>query len=398
MKTAQNKKLLIVTCTLICILFIPPLFAETESIIPPPPTNAALLYYQAFLLYQEPNQAIYESLSDYGKGKAALTEQVSQCIKNNKKSIELAIQATDLPDCDWGLDYSKGFELQMPQLAKLKAMCYLLNADARILAEKADYKEALNRYLAIKKMAAHSGDQITIIGMLVATSMNFLMNNACERIFSDMPISQNKELLESFKNQLPQIENRFLPISVYFEAETQVALSEIKKGIIEKCAIECNDTLVNERLRKADAEFFTKNKAYYKNFMVENIAALDLPYVQGYPKLKEMEDKPKKDYQQNPDATVTTFIAPAFYRVYSLDIKNKTSNNAIHTALEIYIAVAKTGKLPHELPAGNFTTDLFSGQPFEYIKTDDGFTLRCQGKDLSSSKEEIYEYKFKVKK
>jgi hypothetical protein len=40
--------------------------------------------------------------------------------------------------------------------------------------------------------------------------------------------------------------------------------------------------------------------------------------------------------------------------------------------------------------------DLFSGKDFEYEKAADGFILRCQGKDLNRN--EIYEYKFKVKK
>jgi len=46
------------------------------------------------------------------------------------------------------------------------------------------------------------------------------------------------------------------------------------------------------------------------------------------------------------------------------------------------------------LPAG-LPGDLFSGKDFKYKKTTEGFTLRCQGKDLS--KDEIYKYEFKVK-
>ena len=38
--------------------------------------------------------------------------------------------------------------------------------------------------------------------------------------------------------------------------------------------------------------------------------------------------------------------------------------------------------------------DLFSGKDFIYEKTDTGFTLRCQGKDLA--KDLIYEYEFKL--
>jgi len=54
---------------------------------------------------------------------------------------------------------------------------------------------------------------------------------------------------------------------------------------------------------------------------------------------------------------------------------------------------ADTGKLPDALPAG-LPIDMFSGKPFEYSKTEDSFVLKCPGKDLS--KDEAYEYKFKV--
>jgi len=36
--------------------------------------------------------------------------------------------------------------------------------------------------------------------------------------------------------------------------------------------------------------------------------------------------------------------------------------------------------------------DLFSGEDFEYEKNDDGFVLRCRGKDS-----DVYRFKFKIK-
>ena len=40
--------------------------------------------------------------------------------------------------------------------------------------------------------------------------------------------------------------------------------------------------------------------------------------------------------------------------------------------------------------------DLFSGEDFEYKKTEAGFVLRCRAKDLD--KDEIHQYEFKVRK
>jgi hypothetical protein len=93
---------------------------------------------------------------------------------------------------------------------------------------------------------------------------------------------------------------------------------------------------------------------------------------------------------------LTNILAPSTQRIFSLATRYKTHNNAIKTAIEIYLIKAKTGKLPDVLPAG-LPGDLFSDKPFIYEKTSEGFTLRCQGKDLSKD-ESPYEYKFKVKK
>ena len=85
---------------------------------------------------------------------------------------------------------------------------------------------------------------------------------------------------------------------------------------------------------------------------------------------------------------------PAFGQVRSLATRIRTHDNAIRTAVEIYMIKAKTGKLPEALPAG-LPGDLFSGKDFEYQITDEGFILRCQGTDLS--RDEVYEYEFGVK-
>ncbi|MHC4298103.1 MAG: hypothetical protein ACYS7Y_12450, partial [Planctomycetota bacterium] len=111
--------------------------------------------------------------------------------------------------------------------------------------------------------------------------------------------------------------------------------------------------------------------------------------------LKELDEEQTKEYSENPDATLTASLAPPWARIFSLSIRLKTHSNAIKTAIEIYMIKAKTGRLPNALPA-DLLGDLFSGRPFQYDKTADGFILRCRGKDLD--KDETYKYEFKVKK
>jgi len=148
-------------------------------------------------------------------------------------------------------------------------------------------------------------------------------------------------------------------------------------------------------IRNGDDAFFKANKEYFLEYLSACLTAVDLPYAQSYEQLEKLAKKPAIDSKKNPNAIVSTYITPALSTIVSLDLKARTQFNAVKTALELYIVKAKTGQLPDAL-IEDMPRDLFSGKDFKYEKTKDGFTLGCQGKDLS--KDKIYEYKFKVKK
>lgn len=124
-------------------------------------------------------------------------------------------------------------------------------------------------------------------------------------------------------------------------------------------------------------------------------AAFDLPYSQAYSKLKQLDEKPAKEFSKNPDATLTAACSPTWLKIYTLSTRLGSHTNAIKAAIEIYIIKAKTGQFPDALPTG-LPPDLFSSKDFQYEKTKDGFVLRCQGKDLA--RDVIHQYEFKVKK
>ncbi len=149
-----------------------------------------------------------------------------------------------------------------------------------------------------------------------------------------------------------------------------------------------------ERVLVADEQFFDRNKEYWNNYMDSIGAAFDLPYPQGHAKLKKLGEELTKDFERNPDATLTASLAPPWHKILIQSIGLGTHSNAIRASVEIYISKARAGKLPDTLPTG-LPVDLFSGKSFQYERTAEGFILRCQGKD---SRERINEYQFKVKK
>jgi hypothetical protein len=159
------------------------------------------------------------------------------------------------------------------------------------------------------------------------------------------------------------------------------------------------DKTALKRITEGDEVFFAKNRDYYIKHMnsLDEVLESSMPYSEVYSRLKQLNEKPVKEMPDNPAATLTSLLTPAFDRIYSIDIRTKTICNALRTAIEIYMIKAKSGKLPDALPDG-LPGDLFSGTDFKYEKTADGFALRSQGEEFQTGGPMRRLLEFKVKK
>ena len=83
-----------------------------------PPDNAAVLYYKTCLEYQKPEGEIKEALKDVAVGKAAPTQAMRDYIKGRAPNIKTLADAAQIKACDWGYDYSQGFNMVMAPLAR----------------------------------------------------------------------------------------------------------------------------------------------------------------------------------------------------------------------------------------------------------------------------------------
>ena len=184
MKTIKSHKLK----TAVCIVMI--FLTSIPSVLAEPPENAAVLFLRAFIIYVKPD------------GKIKPNEKIRQYFQKNQPVIELVTTASKIPDCDWGRDHSKGFDLMMPELATVRKLAFMLVADSKVYLNDGDYKTALERCLTIQRMARHIGDDM-IISNLVGIAMNSLANKHIKIILSEMPA--NVETLEWLKEHMLDI-------------------------------------------------------------------------------------------------------------------------------------------------------------------------------------------------
>lgn len=394
MKTRKHKT----TVALICALLV--LLTSVSSAQAYPPDNAAVLYYQAFLIMKEPGKDIKELMARMRKGEIKSNDAVKQCVAENRRVIELMETAAAIPNCDWGHDDSKGFDLLLPELGKIRQTAFLLAADAQILAEQGEHQAALNKCLTLHKMARHIGDDL-LISFLVSASVNTLANERIQDVLSEMPA--DLDTLTWIKSQLVGIAGNTGSIKTAMNREKELAVQEIRREKVDALLASMGDELVNSRshantlakVRQGDDRFFRDSRDYYTNAMTDTIRALDLPYQQSHQTLEAQGERISEEAKENPVAVLCFRVLPAAASVRSADVRNRTLFNAISAAIDVYLVRASTGQLPEKLPAG-VPMDLFSGKDFAFNKTKNGFVLRCQAKDID--KDKVYQYDFRVAK
>jgi hypothetical protein len=392
MRTNRNKKVLIAIC-MACVALGP---ASVTRAYLPDPDNAALLYYQALLLGAQLDDDARAALFDFGRGRTELTDEIRQNAERYGAAIEYAAAAAELPHCNWGLRFSLGYSVSLPQLAQIRYLSHAILADARIRAADGDYRGAFARCLTVKKMAHHMGDEI-MISLLVGYALNAASNGCIRDLLGSMPA--DLDTLQWLKSELALQSGRLVSIKrpMEYERETSMEIMRPEKLHLLVDALTGSEAeLTDEQLAKMDEEFLARNREYYSRFITSLETALSIPggYAKRYQRLTELADQLAAAAGTDEAAGLTAALAPAFNRVYSLHVAGQAQENATRAAVDVLIGKAQTGRLPESLPE-DAPVDPFSDQDFEYEQTDTGFVLRCRGKD--PTKDAANEYAIAVK-
>jgi hypothetical protein len=286
MKTIKSRK---ITTAIFAILV---LLVSAPSAFAYPPDNAAVLYYKALMIYQADDE-MNDMLLRFAKGKIELNEKIKEFVKKNRRVINTVHDASEIKHCDWGLDYSQGTEVLLPPLHKLRQLLGLVLADARIPAQRGDYKTALSRCMSVYKMARHLNERPVIL-YIVGIAFNAVANDCIIQILSDMP--PDVEMLTWLKSQLAQLDRQPFSIKPTLRWKRQagiISMSPEKISDAVQSGLDDGPTKkkILERISTANQQFFAKNITYWNNYMDSLEAAFDLPYPQGYAKLKKLDEE-----------------------------------------------------------------------------------------------------------
>ncbi len=388
MNTHSHKKFAPIAFAIATMLvFASPLFAY-------PPDNAAVLYYRASVTY-DANYPMMSKVTQLIKGEIGIDDEIRAYVQSNRRAIKQYVDAGESPHCDWGLDYSQGLDLLMPEYASLRNLGRIVLAKAIMASESGDYAQALNLCLSVHKAGLHIANDGIIISHLVGISLNASTNQCLAEILPH--ISEDQQALVWLRGQIFEISGKLTPLKAAVNMDLSVSGQDIRREragyIVELCGEDISEESA-QIIKEGDDAFFDASREYFMEYLSDVLTAIDLPYPQSYKQLVKLAGQPSLDKKTNLHAILSDVFAPAIGKILCLDVRNRTHFNAVNTALNLYITKARTGKLPDELP-NDMPKDLFSGKDFKYEKKKGSFVLGCQGKDLS--KDKAYEYEFKVK-
>jgi hypothetical protein len=361
---------------------------------PRDPDNAALLYYQALLIHRQPDATISEVYEQFVKGEAGPTEEIREYVRGSRAAIDYALMGARVEACDWGLPYSKGFALLLSHMSQLRSLTRLLLADARLLGAEGDYGAGLDRCLAVQRLAQHVGDD-TLISYLVALGMRRLEYDCLK---DGLGAAWNDAgLLQRLKDALAERPAREIsairPLKIEMEIVTGLMRMDRRKELVRTVADDFGKRQLAANIATADERVLSQARRIYSDRVQTVLEVLDasLPYEQAYPQIKRLGEGLDVN---DPAFAVAGAFLPSMGGVYSSETRTEAYANAIKAAIEIYMQRIKSGQLPPRLPPG-LPKDPFSGEDFEYRPTDEGFVLRCRGKDLDEDR--VHEYAFVVK-
>jgi hypothetical protein len=133
-----------------------------------PGANPALRYWAAWNSMDAENLA---TVRDWNfEEQPTPTFGVSVALAELQPEIIQIVEAAEADGCDWGIDWSGGWETLLPHLGHLRRSCQLLRADARRLAAAGMTEDSVRRVEAIFEISADSYENPVLISSLVGVA------------------------------------------------------------------------------------------------------------------------------------------------------------------------------------------------------------------------------------
>ncbi|HKV26230.1 MAG TPA: hypothetical protein VJN93_16660 [Candidatus Acidoferrum sp.] len=302
--------------------------AHAQTKLPAETRNAALRYWLAFAELQDPpaDKAVADLLEKTAAGEAAWNEEkLGPILDQNEAAITKMQRATQLPDCDWGLEYDLGPRASIAYVPKARVLARLNTLQGMRLAAKGETQKAIDAWLAGIRFSEDLSKGGTLIFALVAkmgmiSNFHALTRAAGQHAFT----AGQKKQIGSVVGALPQTGLYWGQALWYEEATLNVAIREMKE------AKSPADYYREVTGKAAPSDFTMPNKeqiAAFQSLMSKAEEALRLPPDVSREKLQPLQDSVKTLHPFFQD------LMPSLTRINQARIELETARQQLMQAI-----------------------------------------------------------------
>ena len=316
--------------------------------------------------------------------------QIHAFVEANQELIDEIKRLAELggPVCD--LDFSKGLEIELFHLAKLREMARVLHVESLALADQRDYAGAAENALLTMELADVLTGEPVLLSQLVRIAMCSI---ACSTARDALPPGAcPPEALGPLLAYAGQAGNRqALADSLSGEGVLQlVNFDQIREDTGGGTFALPPGEVEDEVGALPFAIYFSPLGTPWMNMdeatSIETIARLAevsaLPYYEAQPILAEIE----ANIEALPATRILSRVSlPAYIRPAEAQARHEALLDLTQLGLLVEQHHAENGAYPESLNAvtgGQPPLDPFTGDPYRYVLTDDGFTLYSVGCNL----------------
>ena len=279
---------------LAAILFLCSASIFAQSFTPPPNKNAALRYWMAFaeMTDHSADNATIKLMEDVLNGTANWDEQkLGPIVEENSAAVHTLQRAEDLPECNWGLDYSRGAAMSIGHLPKARVLARLNALYGAQQMAKGDVSGAINTWLAGLRFAQDVEKGIGLIGLLSAKPA-FLANlHLLTQAVQSGAV--NAELQGKIRSQLQKLPNEGLNWIDSIKAEAWAGEDGLKYLSHAANFQETYKNFFSEPPPQPAQPPSAGDIASFQEYMNDVIAAFRQPYAQTQERLSAITARTK---------------------------------------------------------------------------------------------------------
>ncbi|HYG74047.1 MAG TPA: hypothetical protein VEK08_03495 [Planctomycetota bacterium] len=363
--------------------------------------NAALVYEKAFDAMKRvdaktPNLGKRHGqwFKDYNKPDYVIDSELREYLQLQKGSLALLRRGAAMPGCYFDRDYSNpSLDMQLPELAQMRAGARLLAVSARARAADGDVKGAVEDVAAIWSMSRHMMGEPLLISGLVSVAMANIGDLTLEGVLrTRTPSAQDlAPLVNDTISFYPRALRRCLMTEQAFGLSAFAMLSgdQDAKLVYQSIGLRGElDSVVGPLWR---VFLLSDDLHSYRKYMNE----LRNAAMQNYKAYKPRIDQGARRIE---GGILTHLIAPALDRVQVSFLRAEALQRLSEMGVAVAAYRANNGKFPASLEAltpeylAEIPNDPFDEQPLRYAPAADGVVLYSVGDDLVDDKGVFRDY------